>query len=305
MSGSAFGHTIHTDLPLQRLGPDLDRPLGRIEIVRSDPVRHRLPAAPTDPVTLGDPALLTTRHADDTVTIWDRGEAKFHLLPSAFRIVVRNEATDDEWENQLVNTALPLLLTSLGRFVLHGAAVLTDRGAVVFIGPSGRGKSTIAATAASLGRGVLADDGVLLTSEREVSSGFVGWRGPRHVRLVDSASGPAGRPRKHTLHLCQAQQAIASSPIASIVMLAPRSDSLSPLRTLDARFRVAGILANSFSVDERTRREQLVVAAAVAERVPMCQVSLPDDLDRAASALEAVLARLDDPRPSPVASSAP
>ncbi len=293
MKGSAFGHIVETDLALKRLGPVIEPALGRLEIVHGD-LEGCVPTTFDRPPGAEAGALVGKRNHDDTVTIWERGVAKFHLDPARHRIVVGNHERDDEWENQLLNTAVSLLLTSLDHFVLHGAAVLTEHGVVIFIGPSGRGKSSVAAAAASMDRVVLADDGVLLTNEVGTGGGFAAWRGPRHIRLVGTAPGSVVRERKHTRHLSETQQSVASGPVASIVMLAPRTDSMSPIRPLEARFRVAGLLANSFSVDEQTRRGQLSIAAAVADRVPVCQVSLPDDLEQLAAAVELVLARMAD-----------
>jgi len=62
----------------------------------------------------------------------------------------------------LLDQVLPLVLNYKGHEVLHGAAVVTPYGACAFVGPTGAGKSTLAASFLSEGYSVLADDCVVL-----------------------------------------------------------------------------------------------------------------------------------------------
>ena len=65
-------------------------------------------------------------------------------------------------EHLYLNQVLPLALSRQGQLVLHASAVeLGDRG-VAFIGESGRGKSTLAASFATNGSRFLTDDGLQL-----------------------------------------------------------------------------------------------------------------------------------------------
>lgn len=58
----------------------------------------------------------------------------------------------------LMGSALGALLHQRGQIILHGSAVETERGAVIFVGPSGVGKSTLAAALQQKGYRVLSDD---------------------------------------------------------------------------------------------------------------------------------------------------
>jgi hypothetical protein len=62
------------------------------------------------------------------------------------------------------NQVLPLAWSRQGKLVLHGSAVDIDGAGVAFIGRSGQGKSTLAASLAKAGSGVgiLSDDGLVL-----------------------------------------------------------------------------------------------------------------------------------------------
>jgi len=61
-----------------------------------------------------------------------------------------------------LDQVLPLILSSKGKIVLHGSCVVSDGYAFGFLGPSGRGKSTLAASFAINGCPFLADDGLVI-----------------------------------------------------------------------------------------------------------------------------------------------
>ena len=85
------------------------------------------------------------------------------------------------------NQVLPLLLNSRGELVLHGSAVSIKGSAVAFIGQSGRGKSTLAATLARDGFPFLTDDGLLLTRKH---GAYIAHPNRPYVRLRnDSEKG--------------------------------------------------------------------------------------------------------------------
>jgi hypothetical protein len=72
------------------------------------------------------------------------------------------DVSDETIRHLQLNQVLPLALSLQGRFVLHASAVELPSGAVAFIGLSGRGKSTLAASFAANGSRFLADDGLVI-----------------------------------------------------------------------------------------------------------------------------------------------
>jgi len=68
------------------------------------------------------------------------------------------EATDDEVLLFLFGSAFGALLHQRGLLVLHASAIDTEHGAVLFVGQSGNGKSTLAAALHKRGYRILADD---------------------------------------------------------------------------------------------------------------------------------------------------
>lgn len=65
-------------------------------------------------------------------------------------------------EHIFQNIVVPLSRSRQGKLVLHAAAVEVGNSAVLFLGPAGRGKSTLTAFFAQEGRRFLSDDGVQL-----------------------------------------------------------------------------------------------------------------------------------------------
>ena len=68
-------------------------------------------------------------------------------------------------EHLYLNQILPLAQNAAGALSFHGSAVVIEDFAIAFLGPSGRGKSTLAASFAVKGQAFLTDDG-LITEER-------------------------------------------------------------------------------------------------------------------------------------------
>jgi hypothetical protein len=69
----------------------------------------------------------------------------------------------------LIDQVLPYLLVADGALVLHASCVALDGRAVAFVGPSGIGKSSLAAGFAQRGAALLADDFVHLSEQADGS----------------------------------------------------------------------------------------------------------------------------------------
>lgn len=90
--------------------------------------------------------------ADFTVSKTGRQVAAYPVLG------VSRQTVDHLYLNQV----LPLALSRQGRLILHGSAVELGDTAVAFLGGSGMGKSTLAASFATSGHRFLTDDGLQL-----------------------------------------------------------------------------------------------------------------------------------------------
>lgn len=101
----------------------------------------------------------------------------------------------------ILGPALALLLHQRGQLVLHASAVSIDGEAVAFLGGSGWGKSTVAATLHAQGHGVVADD--LVAVDRPGGAPIV-YPGFPQLKLWPEAAAMLGNapdrlPRLHPL----------------------------------------------------------------------------------------------------------
>ena len=94
------------------------------------------------------------------------------------------QATRETVRHFYLNQVLPLVLAKKGQLVLHASAVEIGSGAVAFIGASGRGKSTLAASFATNGFRFLTDDGLLL---EQCDSGYQVMPSHPSIRLWDDS----------------------------------------------------------------------------------------------------------------------
>jgi hypothetical protein len=73
------------------------------------------------------------------------------------------------FDDLFLNQVAPLIQSHHGATILHASAAATPHGALAFVGGTGRGKSTLAASFARAGHGFMSDDGL------EIESDALGW----------------------------------------------------------------------------------------------------------------------------------
>ncbi len=114
----------------------------------------------------------------------ESGRARLYVDP-----IQSSEAEADVYSMLTVSAAL--LLASLGRALLHAAAVVDPDGvAWLLAGDSRAGKSTTCATLATAGWAYLSDDQVVLATDAAGEVRVEGWLRPFHL---DSAAPPPGQ----------------------------------------------------------------------------------------------------------------
>jgi hypothetical protein len=67
----------------------------------------------------------------------------------------------------LLNQVIPIVLSHMGKLVLHASACATPQGVIAFMGMTGAGKSTLAASFGLRGFSVLTDDCLLVEEQME------------------------------------------------------------------------------------------------------------------------------------------
>ncbi len=179
MSGyrySSFGLTIQSDLQLNGwieadgVACDVAVRIGRIP-----------PELKLNPVFEAEADLGVHGQSSSQLFLAIDGVADY-LIADGRLIVIepRPDSDDDGIRIFLQGSAFGAILYQRGRFPLHASAVATPKGAVLFAGASGSGKSTIAAAMHRLGYPLVADDICC------IAAGFVYPSGPKVFLWRDS-----------------------------------------------------------------------------------------------------------------------
>ena len=178
-------------------------------------------------------------------------------------------------QGYLVEPALSLLAPRVGGVLLPAAAVIRDGRAVILLGPSGTGKSSLCLRALAAGMAVLGDDQVLVTA-----TGV--RRFPRRLRLYSDArrTAPAAYSRlparyRAALRLRGAIRAATRGYVAPSAAV--------PAEVLDARPPLASASIATVAILERARDP---------DRLRLAASDLPTALRSAASVLAAQRRRL-------------
>ncbi len=172
----AFGLVVRSDIYLAELEPD-ETPAADVEIrIRSDLGRQR----PPDQEVRGFAPECDYMYWPNVGGFIVRGEHAIDVEPA-------EGAPASLLSLPLLGPIMGLLLHRRGRLILHASAVTCAGKSAVFLGASGKGKSTIAATAASMGHRLLADDvlAIDMSSARPcILPGF-----PNMKLVADAAAG--------------------------------------------------------------------------------------------------------------------
>jgi hypothetical protein len=283
--GSLYGYEIHSELPLRRLNAGG----GDRGLLRVDAAEGELPEPQREP----EGVLEDERGRRWYASYEEDGECllvlpptgAFMLEPAAARVIVDFRDSDEELlEHRLASSAICTLLALRGDLVLHAGAVEVDGHALVFCGPTTRGKSTLVRTLGESGRPVLGEDGIAISLEGEPRA-FPGARGVRMrngdgsgVALVDD---PGPRPSQ-------------ASTVAAVVLLEERGSELSlcRLERAEALTRLTPNLVHgggTGSIGAAFGR-----LARLLGSIPAYSASLPDDLGALPEAAKSLLAKLRD-----------
>jgi hypothetical protein len=200
--------------------------------------------------------------------------------------------TLDDVATYLLGPVFGFLLRLRGATCLHASAVAIEEHSVVFAGPAGAGKSTLAAAFAGRGHAVMADDVVALSDD----GGLVAVQpGPSRIRLWPESvralyGAEAALPRltptwdKRFLEAGTGYR-FQARPLAlgAVFVLAARVrhprrwfvESLSPAAGLIA---LAANTHASHCADARMRAAEFRALAGLTSRVPVYRAWPPDDV---------------------------
>ncbi len=200
-----------------------------------------------------------------------------------------------------LNQVLPLVLSKLGKLVFHASAVEIGSGAVAFVGESGRGKSTLAASFAVSGCRFLTDDGLVVKPSGE---GFAALPSHPSIRLWDDSEAalipPAAR-RAPPVHYTSKARFLADDelafcavprPLLRVYFLGDGSAERLEMRRLSAAETLVAWVKHSFLLDIEEQpglASHFDQVAALANRPIHYHLDFPRRYDELAALRQAIL----------------
>ena len=223
--------------------------------------QSKLPTTPFHCYTVDDDTVWTEFHRSDGGYLLRFPDlADFEVSADGKEVVAWPANEDDEAtvEHLYINQMVPLALSRQGRPTFHASVVTVTGGAIAFLGQSGIGKSTLAASFALNGASFLSDDALLV---EETNRGCVVQPSHPSIRLwedsVDQlvdASSPTSIPVSYsTKARLLAGDALAYSAepqrLLAAYVLESNDAAKIAIRTLAGLDRHMAWVHNSFLLD--------------------------------------------------------
>lgn len=239
-----------------------------------------------------DSDLLVVSRVDGRYLFSFEGFATFEieLSQKTCRIWPEAGATPDTLRHLVFDQILPRLIAHQGQLVLHAGALQTPAGAILFVGPSGRGKSTLVASFQGDATRVLGDDAVILTRRHGAIECEATYPS---LRLYPDSLGAVFDAPPVTVSVAQyttkrSVQGLSRlmnerSPVAAIFVLdKPGGDQVS-VRRMRISDACMAFVEQSFSLnptDTRCAQQRLHRASEAASTIPTFMLSFPRDFTR-------------------------
>lgn len=205
----------------------------------------------------------------------------------------------------LVDQVLPRILAHEGRLVLHAGAVRCDDRAIVVLGQSGRGKSTLVASLDQAGFELIGDDALIISKEDQAFRARAVYPS---LRLFPDSLEALFQDRPATAEVAHyslkervnlpiaPDRNTAPLPIAVIFSLAePSPDGEVHVRQMSPAVTCMAIITNSFALDPADKelaRKKLADASKLANEVPAYEISYPRDYARLPDVHAAIFEKL-------------
>jgi hypothetical protein len=247
------------------------------------------------PVSAGARRMRELGDGETTVLSVDLAEPAGYLLEAAgvgrvlvsldgIELLCDPDPTRADWGFILAAQALPLAATLRGFEVLHAAGVVLGGEAVLFAGPPGAGKSSLAAALLRRGGLLLSDDAVAIKWQggpivAHPGAGALYLRAAEQDRLEAEELGNLGSPSPSLgRYRYEPQKTAATAPLGALFLLERVREGalIEPVEGGDP----FALLASTFNLSVRsperlTRQLDAVEALAATERVYRLRV-LPD-----------------------------
>lgn len=221
----------------------------------------------------------------------------FDTSSGSIRCVPQQQTPPHTLRHLLLDQVLPLVLNHKGKEVLHGAAVVTPYGACAFVGPTGTGKSTLAASFLSAGYSVLTDDCVVLDARGGDIVAVPAYPGLRlWDDAIDAIFGTTGScapvahytPKQRFTAALSATPFYASAvPLAGIYVLgssdaahaipAPTPE-MHPLAEREALMTLLSLAFKLDILDHRMLMREFDFLHRLVTQIPVRRLTVPDSL---------------------------
>ncbi len=250
-----------------------------------------------------------TREADERDTQLLRlrisDQCDFLICPATGNLEIEAvDGVDNETiEHLLIDQVLPRLLAQEGNLVIHASVVESATGAMLFVGKSGWGKSTLAGIFHEAGYGVLSDDcAVLQTDETDSVRAIPTYPS---LRLFDDSLGgvfrdaPATTPvaiysGKQRVPLDWKGENVKKAQVLSIYILDdPTLEQASgiSIQPVPSALTCMALVENSFRLDVTSRHQSATIfqqAAAVSRAIPGYSLRYPRNYSNNAALVQAL-----------------
>lgn len=306
MNYRVYGLSLASDIPLPELQPTDDPAtivfaLGEGDVNRDGwrwlPVRQTTDGSPWLALGAREGAYLLGFAGGVEFVIAAGGRIEAHARPEAPMHTVRH---------LLIDQVLPQWLSHTGRLVLHASAVQGPLGAVAFLGRTGTGKSTLAASFAASGSPLLADDAVVVERRGGRAFAVVAYPGVRvwpdvlaALGEVDDSARVAHYTAKCRLGPVNSGLAFAAGPLPlrRLYVLDPATgDAPAAITPLSKREQVIELVKNTYVMDLTDRARltaQLDRAIVEGGPVDVRRLQYPHAADALPLVRRAILADLD------------
>lgn len=235
------------------------------------------------------------------------GDASVIDVLSDRRFIVYAEAggAGETHEHFLADQAIPRAMAHEGSFILHAGAIRVGQGAILLMGLSGRGKSTLVTSFDQAGFALLGDDAMVVSSldaTPRVRAVYPSLRlFPDSIDAlmpgVATAGPVAHYSTKHRIDVSVARKgddrSLAIQAIFSIAK--PAENDLIGLRRLTIAETCMALVESSFAldpVDPGQALGRLNDASALARQVPAFEIAYPRDYARLPEVRQAILGQL-------------
>jgi hypothetical protein len=209
--------------------------------------------------------------------------------------------TQPTLEHLYLNQVLPLALSRQGKLVLHGSAVDIAGHGVAFLGESGRGKSTLAASFAIEGMRFLTDDGLLVEYDGDRCLIVPSHPSIRLWEDSEEALMTADAARAPDVTFTSKARLLASPsvpfcdesrPLHRVFLLGEGDASVPTIKPMRAADALMGLVKNSFLLDIEatdTLAWHFDELARLAARPIYFELDYPRDYDALPSVRDAII----------------